>query len=84
MKGTNFSTYFRKSQSTIFLTVLILLITFAGVSGQENAAKNSPVFSNFVYQGDDQVYKDYPLEADEFYSPILQGCYPDPSITRKG
>ncbi len=59
------------------------MFTFAGVCGQENPAKNSPVFSNFVYQGDDQVYKDYPLEADEFYSPILQGCYPDPSITRK-
>ncbi|MCH6199392.1 glycoside hydrolase family 43 protein [Aquiflexum sp. LQ15W] len=24
------------------------------------------------------------MAADEFYNPILQGCYPDPSITRKG
>ncbi|MFH0758192.1 MAG: glycoside hydrolase family 43 protein [Bacteroidota bacterium] len=47
-------------------------------------ASNSPVFSNLVYQGDDQVYKDYPLKPDEFYNPVLQGCYPDPSITRKG
>ena len=46
--------------------------------------KNAPVFTQFTYQGDDQIYKDHPLEADEFYSPILQGCYPDPSITRKG
>ncbi|BES60904.1 glycoside hydrolase family 43 protein [Dysgonomonas capnocytophagoides] len=38
----------------------------------------------FTYQGNDQVYKDNPLKADEFYTPILQGCYPDPSITRKG
>ena len=45
---------------------------------------NAPVFTQFTYQGDDQIYKDHPLEADEFYSPILQGCYPDPSITRKG
>ena len=42
------------------------------------------MFSNFVYQGDDDVYKNYPLEENEFYSPILQGCYPDPAITRKG
>ncbi|MCJ7717563.1 MAG: glycoside hydrolase family 43 protein [Anaerolineales bacterium] len=42
------------------------------------------MFSNFVYQGVDQVYKDFPLNPDEFYNPILQGCYPDPSITRKG
>jgi alpha-N-arabinofuranosidase len=48
------------------------------------APMNSPVFSNVSYQGDDQVYKDFPLKPDEFYSPILQGCYPDPSITLKG
>ncbi|MTI40424.1 glycoside hydrolase family 43 protein [Fulvivirga lutimaris] len=48
------------------------------------AGANSPVFSKVVYKGDDQVYKDYPLEDGEFYNPILQGCYPDPAITRKG
>lgn len=46
--------------------------------------KNAPVFSKFIYQGDDKVYKDNPLSSDEFYSPILQGCYPDPSICKKG
>jgi xylan 1,4-beta-xylosidase len=51
---------------------------------RRGATRNAPVFSQFVYQGDDQVYKDYPLEEDEFYSPILQGCYPDPAIIRKG
>ena len=70
------------------LAVFILLFSFAGVSGQdktkEEKISNSPVFTNFVYQGDDQVYKDNPLKPDEFYNPILQGCYPDPSITRKG
>ncbi|WP_372948453.1 glycoside hydrolase family 43 protein [Mariniphaga sp.] len=53
-------------------------------SANPNQPENKPVFSQFVYQGDDQVYKDYSLEDDEFYSPILQGCYPDPAITRKG
>jgi enterochelin esterase-like enzyme len=47
-------------------------------------SENNPVFTQFVYEGDDQVYKDFPLEDDEFYSPLLQGCYPDPSIVRKG
>ena len=52
--------------------------------GAKNESRNAPVFKQFTYQGDDQVYKDYPLKPDEFYTPILQGCYPDPSITRKG
>ncbi len=45
---------------------------------------NSPLFTNFVYEGTDKVYTDNPLKPGEFYNPILQGCYPDPSITRKG
>ena len=52
--------------------------------GRNEPPENGPLFSKFVYQGDDQVYKKYPLKSDEFYTPILQGCYPDPSITRKG
>lgn len=47
-------------------------------------SKGAPVFSNVIYQGNDQVYKDNPLNDGEFYNPILQGCYPDPAITRKG
>ncbi len=43
-----------------------------------------PVFSNFEYVGNDNSYAANPLQAGEFYSPILQGCYPDPSITRRG
>lgn len=42
------------------------------------------VFSNYFYQGKDPVYSNNPLRVGEMYSPILQGCYPDPSITRKG
>ena len=44
---------------------------------------NAQIFSDFLYQGNDKIYKENPLEKHEFYSPILQGCYPDPSITRK-
>jgi len=46
--------------------------------------ENHPVFTQFVYEGNDEVYNNHPLEEDEFYNPILQGCYPDPSIVRKG
>ena len=46
--------------------------------------KSSPIFLQAVYQGNDKVYQDHPLKGDEFHNPILQGCYPDPAITRKG
>ena len=45
---------------------------------------SAQTFSDFTYRGNDKIYNDNPLKPDEFYSPILQGCYPDPSITKKG
>jgi len=63
---------------------LVFLTLFALTGMQTHGQKNVPVFSEFVYQGNDDVYKEYPLENDEFYTPILQGCYPDPAIVRKG
>ena len=72
----------------IYCMIFLTLFSTSGLSGNNKTkgSQNSPnpVFSKFVYQGNDQVYKDHPLQSDEFYSPILQGCYPDPSITRKG
>src|SRR5690606_37833844 len=62
--------------------ITALLVLFVLTSG--TAQKNSPVFSKAVYAGNDKVYNENPLEAGEFYNPILQGTYPDPSITRKG
>jgi xylan 1,4-beta-xylosidase len=73
---------------TLLASGLFFMCTLPGVKANDkqkvNPPQNSPVFSSFEYQGNDRVYKDHPLEDDEFYSPILQGCYPDPSITRKG
>ncbi|WP_297098614.1 glycoside hydrolase family 43 protein [uncultured Draconibacterium sp.] len=69
------------------ITVLAILFSITGYSNQpgtKSKSSNSPVFSGFVYKGTDDVYNNYPLKADEFYNPILQGCYPDPAITRKG
>lgn len=70
------------------LSVFMILFTVTGFSQNRkqkgNQTKNTPVFTQVEYSGNDQVYNDNPLEADEFYNPILQGCYPDPAITRKG
>lgn len=64
-------TYLTKS----FLAAAVLFLF------ENNSAQ---VFSDFTYKGNDKIYTENPLKEDEFYSPILQGCYPDPSITRKG
>ena len=70
------------------LVILILgLFATAGMGQNTSEGKQTlkgPLFTSFVYLGNDQVYKNNPLTPDEFYNPILQGCYPDPSITRKG
>lgn len=75
----------KKNQYILFLLTGFIALFFSDrANAQRKDNSNIPVFTRFVYQGEDQVYKDYLLEADEFYNPVLQGCYPDPSITRKG
>ena len=74
------------------LTFLIVCSALVFMAFQKNnnenesvsVAKGDPVFLNATYTGEDEVYKNHPLEEDEFYNPILQGTYPDPAITRKG
>lgn len=78
---TNFCGLGRKA---LLLLTCSLLAPGMAFGGNGKSVKRAPLFTEFVYQGNDQVYKDYPLGSDEFYSPILQGCYPDPSICRKG
>lgn len=88
MKETNLKLK-RFSRVQLFL-MTVLMTSFSVMSfaadkpNKVKVAKNAPLFSKFVYQGEDEVYKNNPLKANEFYNPILQGCYPDPSITRKG
>lgn len=64
------------------LIITIALILFVYTMGA--AQKNAPVFSKAIYSGNDNIYIENPLEEGEFYNPILQGTYPDPSIARKG
>ncbi len=72
-----------------FLIVFSALIFMAFQKNNDktesySSAKGDPVFLSATYIGEDEVYKKYPLEENEFYNPILQGTYPDPAITRKG
>ena len=70
--------------ATLTMAAVAMVVVGAGKKTKAASPKNAPVFSQAVYQGNDKVYSDHPLKPDEFYNPILQGCYPDPSITRKG
>lgn len=74
----------QKMNLLFLLTALSLLFPFTGLGARNKGITNHPNFTQFIYQGEDPVYENYPLQSDEFYNPILQGCYPDPSITRKG
>lgn len=74
MRQRTMNPIFLKKKTT--LMAAIALLSFANVSAQ--------TFSDFSYRGNDKIYTNNPLKENEFYSPILQGCYPDPSITRKG
>lgn len=88
MRRTNTKTEYTKIKSLVSALVIIVSFTATGFAEKKAAKKhqtsNTPLFTNFVYEGNDKVYADNPLKPDEFYNPILQGCYPDPSITRKG
>ena len=75
-----------KRNYIILFTILLTLSPIQGFAqtNKVKKIKDAPVFSQITYQGNDQLYNDNPLKPDEFYNPVLQGCYPDPSITRKG
>lgn len=71
----------------VFIVCAMLTLIFQNGNGtnlKKSNTKKLPLFSNFSYQGDDAIYKSYSLKANEFHNPILQGCYPDPAICRKG
>lgn len=73
-----------KNRFNLFALGALGLLTVSCANQQEAVVPGTPVFSNFVYTGQDAIYDNNPLAADEFYTPILQGCYPDPSICQKG
>ncbi|MCH7396631.1 glycoside hydrolase family 43 protein [Belliella sp. DSM 107340] len=72
-----------KKNQAIILSLFLAFVSIIDGYAQKKKS-NSPLFSEAVYEGKDQVYIDNPLKEGEFYNPLLQGCYPDPAITRKG
>jgi alpha-N-arabinofuranosidase len=78
-------TFIKKGQWSFWAIVMLLIPLVSTNAYCQKAGKSTaPIFTQAVYQGNDKVYNDNPLKNNEFYNPILQGCYPDPSITRKG
>src|SRR5690349_19173937 len=73
-----------KNPHVVILLVAMLFSTNVSSQEKNKTSASAPVFTQFTYRGDDHFYKENPLQPDEFYTPVLQGCYPDPSITRKG
>lgn len=84
----NFFRFNHRAKRPIFFLMLgVAFMSFTNFNGNHElnqAAAGDPVFSNVTYEGMDSIYIQNPLGANEFYNPILQGCYPDPAITRKG
>lgn len=73
----------------IFLALLLSLFNCISNAQMPDKIKDKnlkyyPKIFRAVYKGDDLVYKNNLLKEDEFYTPILQGCYPDPSICKRG
>jgi alpha-N-arabinofuranosidase len=62
------------------------LITLALTASVANAAPpgNTAVFTNFTYQGSDPVDAQVKPAPGQYRNPILNGFYPDPSVTRVG
>lgn len=73
---------FMKKTEIVKLFGRLLAFSLLVPSSILNAA--DAVFHSFEYRGEDAYYAENPLEKNEFYTPILQGCYPDPSICKKG
>ncbi len=73
-----------RKESMLLIAILSLSFCYLTNLNAQSKKKQIPTFTQFTYQGNDRVYKENPLRENEFYTPIMQGCYPDPSITRKG
>lgn len=55
----------------------------AGALAAGTATAQTAVFEDFVYRGADPA-NSQPIGAGEYRNPVLQGFYPDPSLTRVG
>jgi len=60
------------------------LTMLASALGAAAQAPKVAVFEEFAYRGADPAHAGLKPQADQFLNPILQGFYPDPSMTRVG
>ncbi|MCW3847422.1 glycoside hydrolase family 43 protein [Sphingomonas sp. LB-2] len=64
-----------------FLTAALALFSVPAAAQQ---APLTATFESFTYSGDDSAYGFGAAREGEYGNPILQGFYPDPSVTRVG
>lgn len=67
----------------VWLAALLPLVACSLVT-RPGAAPANPRFDWFAYEGDDPVYHTIAPRSSQYLNPILEGFYPDPSITRAG
>ncbi len=65
----------------VFLSITSL---FSCGSKQDKLQQNEAYFKYVSYQGNDSFYHENPLKENQYYNPVLQGYYPDPSFCKKG
>ena len=66
------------------LALLSLTACSLVTRGATRVEPMNPRFDWFAYEGDDPVYHTTAARSSEYLNPILEGFYPDPSITRVG
>src|SRR5699024_7617264 len=71
-----------------FLLIITVSSCSSGSTGNKtnniDSLNNIARFDWFKYVGDDPIYRNLSVAADEYINPILSGFYPDPSIVRAG
>ena len=74
----------------LLLLALAMLLAFSSVPSVYGKSKpksgksaKGPLFSQFVYQGDDDVYKNHPLAAGEFTTPFCKDVIQTPASPAK-
>ena len=77
----------RRTKTLFWLAAAAVLASMSGAAfAQTHEASTAPaaVFDDFVYRGSDPAHEGPEPDADAYLNPILQGFYPDPSVTRVG
>ncbi len=53
-------------------------------TSEQTSGNSVALFDSFAYTGNDEYFSENPLSDDSYYTVILQGSYPDPSICTNG